>query len=123
VWEDGADNSSAAAQQHFARRYRTLEAQHDRMVEERTILRSEVLRTFNWYEEREEMLLAALGGMDTSSGGGVEKRHQQQGQQQQGQQHHWTREVAAGKAVLLRTELQRIRRMHAQAKITLSTSV
>ena len=50
-WADQAGSSSAAAR-HYAQRYRQLQAQLDRSLEERTLLHNEVIRTFNWLEER-----------------------------------------------------------------------
>lgn len=45
-------NGALAAQRHHALRYRKSSAQLDRTVEEASILRNEVVRTFAWLEER-----------------------------------------------------------------------
>jgi len=53
-WQAGAAaaNGGGAAQCHYGRRYRTCQAQLARTLEEEDILAAEVLRTFNWIEER-----------------------------------------------------------------------
>jgi len=55
-----------AEQRHYGRRYRTLTAQHERTKKESDFLAAEVMRTFNWIEERvaaAEQRLASLGSL------------------------------------------------------------
>ena len=61
-WADQAGSSSAAAR-HYAQRYRQLQAQLDRSLEERTLLHNEVIRTFNWLEERQADIHAHVAAL------------------------------------------------------------
>jgi len=48
----GEEGPSEAVVHHFGRRYRTATAQLERSEEEDNLLQDEILRTFNWVEER-----------------------------------------------------------------------
>lgn len=102
--EGGGANGNLAAQRHYAQRYRTLVAQRDRTREEQGILGTEVVRTFNWMEEREAAVQERLGEMQAASGGGTS----------------WAQRLAAGKAALLEQQLKRVQGIHAQARKLLS---
>lgn len=60
--------SSTAATRHYAQRYRQLQAQLDRSLEERTLLHNEVIRTFNWLEERQADISALVAAMRCEGG-------------------------------------------------------
>ena len=62
---------------HYAQRYWQLQAQLDRSLEERTLLHNEVIRTFNWLEERQADIhahVAALLCEGRGSGSSIEGR-------------------------------------------------
>jgi len=69
MWMADAGGGTAA-ERHYAQRYRQLRAQLDRSIEERAILATEVIRTFNWLEEREEAIEARMVELQGSMGGG-----------------------------------------------------
>ena len=101
-----------AAERHFAQRYRQLQAQLDRSIEERGILATEVVRTFNWLEEREDAIEARLVELrgsiaEGAAAGSVWAQT-------------WEQRLAAGKAAMLNVQLKRLHRMHADARTRLA---
>jgi hypothetical protein len=107
-WE-AARSSSEAARLYFARRYRTLRAQRDRTLEEQSILCTEVVRTFNWLEEREAAILQRLPQLMRADDGSTIRAIT-------GSEQSWAAQLAAGKAEVLQVQLKRINKLHANAK-------
>ena len=131
---------STAAARHYAQRYRQLQAQLDRSLEERTLLHNEVIRTFNWLEERQadmSALVAALrceggaggsgsgspralghgsgdGNADSSSGNGGNNIGCG-GSTNAGGSSSWSQLLADGQAAQLLIQLQRIELIHDEA--------
>lgn len=68
--EGSANATVTSAQRHFAQRYRHALAQHHRSVEERSILRAEVILLFNGLEEREATIKDWLEEQRSALGGG-----------------------------------------------------
>ena len=140
-------SSSTAAARHYAQRYRQLQAQLDRSLEERTLLHNEVIRTFNWLEERQadiSALVAALrceggaggsgsgspralghgsgdGNADSSSGNGGNNNTGCGGSTNAGGSSSWSQLLADGQAAQLLIQLQRIELIHDEACKLLTT--
>jgi hypothetical protein len=110
MWMADAGGGTAA-ERHYAQRYRQLRAQLDRSIEERAILATEVIRTFNWLEEREEAIEARMVELQGSMGGGAAAGG--------GWDLPWDQLQTAGKVSLLGMQLKRCRRIHADARARL----
>ena len=61
-------NGSASAQQHFAQRYHTAKNQLQRTEEEVEFLKNEVVRLFNWCEERKQLVSDRIQVFDSKIG-------------------------------------------------------
>lgn len=100
-----------AAERHFAQRYRQQKAQLDRSIEERDILATEVVRTFNWLEEREDAIAVRVAELRDNIAEGTAGPDWSQ---------TWDQLQATGKAAMLDVQLKRLRRMHADARSRLA---
>jgi len=58
--ENSISNGTSVAQRHFAQRYRSATCQLNRSEEECVFLRLEILRLYNWVEERNSELQSEL---------------------------------------------------------------
>ena len=112
-----------SSHRHYAQRYRHLDAQHRRSLEERDILRAEVLLAFNGLEEHEASIAARLATLQTSSGDAAlavqvpaaAAAPAGQASTSGGGFEGWPQPLAKGESAMLTTELSRIQQIHADA--------
>lgn len=138
-WADTVAGAGAAATRHYAQRYRQLQAQLDRSLEERPLLLNEVIRTFNWLEEKQIDIqaLAAVLRQEAAGGGsgggagvvvgadGSSSNAGSSGSAEQGIAEGvgsstgggrtWSQLLADGQAAQLLVQLQRIQLIHDEA--------
>lgn len=146
-WVEGASNATiTAAHRHYAQRYRHLMAQHQRSLEEQTLLRAEVILAFNGLEEQEAAIAARLvelqpagpasnagdaavgtGSATGHTGGGGEGGASSAamnsgtgGEGQGSSREQWRCLLAGGEAVMHTIEQRRLQQIHAEAHRLLS---
>lgn len=97
-WVEGSDNFAvSSSHRHYAQRYRHLSALHTRSVEEKAILRVEVIRMFNWLEEREAAIQQRLAALQAGEAGASS-----------GATGSWAQLLVSGETTILQAELARI---------------
>jgi hypothetical protein len=113
-------NGSREAQNHFAMRYQAAKNQRQRTVEEVEMLKKEVVRVFNWCEEREEEVGEKIRVVDGKVKELEELNNENPTTRKEALNNKRRIGILLGKKHVLSMEERRLRHIHGEARRRLS---